>query len=226
MRHQLLGVLGAGLFALVLASAADAQSCYRLTCSSSQACQANQITGSGKCCCRVSCTGGKGGTTCTCSTYCDIPCNQNCPSCTFCTASAAKRAGFPDGFTITKESHARLATEHLLTAQVLDILSDGQAGAIYSVTLQGKSNAGGTGEDYGYKARVRAGKVNAVLDFAFESVNGGPKPHPVRVMVDEFGGTVQEPLSDREARDLLAAVTTACSQTASLLDISQNFVLP
>ena len=153
------------LWVTLMAADTEGQQCYRLSCNQSNQCVGAQAGPAGKCCCNVSCVGGEGGTTCSCTTYCETACGTSCPSCKVC--SSARLASGEVGFALTPEAHERTTQQYLLAAQILDNLSGGLAHPIFPGIAEGKSNVDST-YDYSYKARVAVTTNQAVMEIVFD----------------------------------------------------------
>jgi hypothetical protein len=202
---------------MVAAATAEARVCYRMACTQSQQCTANQQGPTGRCCCNVSCVGGEGGVTCTCSTWCTLSCGSPCPTCALCPSG---RAAGDEGFALSKDGYSRVAIDHLLTAQVLENLTGRLTYPLYSGVAEGKSNADWI-SDYGYRVRVTATKARAVLEFAFEQTDSRfSPPLPVRAIIDEFGNVVLSSLSAEEVQAILAEADSECSAEGVLASLT------
>lgn len=209
MRRLLFG-LGGSVFLVVVGFVvtAEAQTCQRLTCDSAQHCKNQQTSTGGKCCCNVECQGGQGGVECTCNTWCDYGCIGPCPSCTLCTFLMA---GDTPQFPVTLSMHTRLTEEHLLTAQVVNILTAKQTVPMVTGVSEGVSNVGWNA-DYRYKVRIRTGP-RAILDYVFEPHNGVVPPKHVRVTVDEFGNAQLLELTTEEVSEVMVLAAQTCASS-------------
>lgn len=195
----------------------EARACYRMACTQTNTCTASQQGPAGKCCCTVSCVGGEGGATCTCSTYCEVNCGTSCPSCSFC---ASARAADQDSFALSIDAHGQIVREYLLAAQLLENLTGGTTHPLYSGIAEGKSNADWV-SDYAYRVRVTASRTRAVLEFAFQQTDPRfPSPQPIRATIDEFGHVLLSPLSADEAQAILAEADSRCSADGVLASLT------
>lgn len=198
---------------LLAVGEAQAQ-CYRMQCDAQNKCKAEPSNQGGNCCCQVNCSGGEGGSTCTCTTSCLTPCGVSCPPCGACPESAAARG---PGFVLSPERHALVGEKHMLAAQVLLNLSENLSNPVYSGVAEGRSNASKHRDypfhySYSYTVHIKATDSQAVMQFIFDIPEGASAPLPVRVTVDEAGNVVSASLSSQEAERIRSQTAAACSQ--------------
>ncbi len=181
-------LLMVGLFTVVLSmtgmisgSRASAQQCMRLSCSTSQACQASSSAG-GPCCCDVSCQIVGNELKCACVFSCNKACTENCPGC-----PGQQGAPGASTFAYTPELHDALVSQHPLAALILTKLSREFEVPIASQVIGGKSNAGVMKGEYSYRGALAADESHLTLDFVYDSVDSGPVPEPIRVEITAQG---------------------------------------
>lgn len=182
----------------------EAQNCYRAVCKSSSGPCDFTPTSEGKCCCNVSCQGGEGGVTCSCTTSVPHPCGSSCPACF--PGLAVRAAGETGGFPYSAQAFERAWAQNELAAHVLQNLTRNfsQDVPLGVHLIEGKSNALGgltyaeptekNATDFAYEGVVTAMSDRIVLELWFERFYGGPLPDPIRVEIDQAGNVSMAPL--------------------------------